>query len=203
MNRMVFILLVLILLLTPSAFLVLPNEDNTVSKLESLIYKEEVRYDNEKSVPISYEKVSSYEYEVLEIDTYQSEFYGLFNEYRDSLGLQRLVSDARLVSSSSVKLNDMIDNSYWSHIDSKGQHSWVLIGYQGFLCHLETVSCGENLGLGKWQPSRLLQAWKDSPSHNDLLTNPSYSRMGLSYRCGVNLNKRVNVCLFVLHLEGE
>ena len=107
----------------------------------------------------------------------------LLNDYRVSLGLQPLmVSD--LVSDAAEKhSSDMGNHSFFAHntvesdfgfpVGADPRVRMAMCGYS------YPIAWGENIAAGFSSPSAVIQAWKGSPSHNQLMTASYYRVVGV------------------------
>ncbi|MEK7186104.1 MAG: CAP domain-containing protein, partial [Patescibacteria group bacterium] len=102
----------------------------------------------------------------------------LINNYRQSLGIQPLIEDQILITLACWKAEDMATNNYFSHTNLNGQSMFPMM-------HSLGMSNEESLGeiIGKYAPNSeiILQAWKNSPGHNAIITNPKYTRIGIGW----------------------
>lgn len=121
--------------------------------------------------------------------TYESEevtVVRLINDYRESLGLERLkVSD--LISDACDKHGlDMAKYSFFAH--SSVQSSYFPVGADArvrmSLCgYGNPMGWGEILGAGQSKAASVFAQWKASPAHNPHMIEPSFRVMGVSQVC--------------------
>jgi uncharacterized protein YkwD len=109
----------------------------------------------------------------------------LLNDYRVGLGLEPLmVSD--LVSDAAEKhSSDMGNHSFFAHntvqsdfgfpVGADPRVRMAMCGYS------YPIAWGENIAAGFSSPSAVIQAWKGSSSHNQLMTAPYYRVVGVGF----------------------
>ena len=94
----------------------------------------------------------------------------LINQYRTEKLLTHLLVDLELAKVS------------FSH--SKYMAKKQLPSHDNFMNRVATFPkrlLGEVVAYNYHTPESTLQAWKNSPTHNEILINPNYSNIGLSY----------------------
>lgn len=99
----------------------------------------------------------------------------LTNKIRQQSGASILMPDDRLMISASNKARDMAERSYFSHATPEGSRMAYWIKGTGYYYSL----AGENLAKGFNSIDRLVQAWVDSSSHYNNLTEPRFKNIGV------------------------
>ena len=99
------------------------------------------------------------------------------NEYRAANGAQALTQSTILTRAAHWMANDLANNSYFSHTDSLGRS-----GYQRSLDCGYPQGAGENLaGSIVWDTAAsAINAWKNSPGHNQNMLLPFYTKVGVA-----------------------
>lgn len=128
---------------------------------------------------------------------YKKEFYIILNEYRQEKGLSQFSIDQRLEKSAEAKLTDMEKKQYYAHYDRDNVYAWHFIKEAGY----NYDRAFENLAIDKATAKGLLNAWKKSKVHNDILLEKA-NDMGLAFRCGV-MYQKFEHCFAVLHVGTE
>lgn len=104
-----------------------------------------------------------------------NDLISLINQYRLDQGLGLLVAEEKLSETASRYIPELIEEGKLSHRDRRGQR--VLDRYR--ILGGTSVEAGEILGTST-DLSQILNAWKNSPSHNSLILNPKWLRIGFS-----------------------
>ena len=91
------------------------------------------------------------------------------NAYRISKGLNALANDPSLCEAVSSKLNDMVSKSYFEHYTPSGASPFTF--FKG-----NYIKLGENLANGVKTPQETLSKWQQSPTHNENLVDPTYTK---------------------------
>lgn len=87
------------------------------------------------------------------------------NGYRMSNGLNELREDKRLLASSQLKANDMVEQNYWAHTNPQGRDAASFMKEATY----PQVYWGENLARCFQTVKGIVNAWINSPSHNRVL----------------------------------
>lgn len=98
----------------------------------------------------------------------------LINEYRNVNGLKMLLWSNELEDAATVRATEA--GSCWSHTRPNGE-PWYTVN--------PSIMYGENLGRGYDDAGSLVQAWKDSPAHNENLLYADFSYAAISCVSGV------------------
>jgi uncharacterized protein YkwD len=103
----------------------------------------------------------------------------LINRYRYENGLLPLTENPQLKESSQLKVNEMIERHYFSHLSPEGDPFTTNIWKSKY--HYRKV--GEILAkVSKKNENRVLQVWLNSDSHRKALLDPLYQDINCSNR---------------------
>lgn len=105
-----------------------------------------------------------------------SEIITLTNKERQSRGLSDLRLDSQLSQAAALKAADMIARDYWAHVSPLGTQPWTFFSAAGYSYRF----AGENLARDFANPSAVVSAWMDSPSHRDNLLSNRYEDIGVA-----------------------
>lgn len=94
----------------------------------------------------------------------------LINTYRARNGLTLLRSNPRLGLSTTLKVNDMISQSYFGHTSPQGRRFSANVRKARY----DYRSVAEVLAKGCRSETQVLGLWSKSPTHNDALLNPGF-----------------------------
>lgn len=100
------------------------------------------------------------------------EFSRIANDYRESVGCQRLVWDTRLANVAKAHSDDMRQRKYVSHVSPDG------VGFEDRLRQAGYSSGAENIAAGHGLAKGALEAWVASPTHRANLDNCGYAFHG-------------------------
>ena len=84
------------------------------------------------------------------------------------LGLTELTANKALIDAAKVRAKEITVN--WSHTRPDGSE-WFTVN--------DAIMYGENLSKGYNTAESVMQAWKDSKIHNDVLIEPGYKTIGV------------------------
>ena len=104
----------------------------------------------------------------------------LTNQERAALGVAGLKDNELLDQAATLKAQDMLNMDYFSHNSPEGKTPWYWIRLSGY----NYKRAGENLAIGFVDGEEVMQAWKDSPTHNANLINPNYQEIGIGIAKG-------------------
>lgn len=96
------------------------------------------------------------------------EFARIVNDYRESVGCQRLIWDERLANVAKAHSDDMRQRKYVSHISPDG------VGFEDRLQSAGYSTGAENIAAGYGLAKGALESWVASPSHRANLDNCGY-----------------------------
>ena len=104
------------------------------------------------------------------------------NFQREEFGLPPLKENIKLNAAAAIKVEDMFQNQYFTHISPSGEG----VGDLAKIVKYEFIIIGENLALGNFKDdSTLVQAWMESPGHRENILNPNYQEIGVAVEKGV------------------
>jgi uncharacterized protein YkwD len=110
------------------------------------------------------------------LDSEESQFVTLINQYRVANGLNTLQIDPQLQNSSEWMSQDMASKNYFSHTDSLGRDPWQRMAFFGY--NYNTWK-GENLAAGTAFAQDAFNLWRNSPGHNANMLGSHYIVMGI------------------------
>ena len=114
------------------------------------------------------------------IITYQ-DIIDATNEYRATLRLKPLRYNQRLSRSAEAKVDLIFAEQHFAHTARNGKTMSDLIQAAGY----EVIRSGENLALGHYKDGKgIVEAWKNSPGHNQMLISPHFVDIGVSVKQG-------------------
>lgn len=99
------------------------------------------------------------------------------NSYRKSenSSLPPLFEDQALITAACFKAKDMADNNYFSHQDLQENFIWPMLNSLG----VQNEYMGEIIGKNIPDSVTIIQYWKNSPPHKNLLLESKYTRVGV------------------------
>ena len=100
----------------------------------------------------------------------------LINDLREQNDLPRLELSAELKKSSLLKVDDMIENLYFSHTNPDGERfveNFKKIGYKYSIC-------GEILGIGFTTEEGVVEGWLHSLTHKNVILEDKYKEINCS-----------------------
>ena len=119
------------------------------------------------------------------LDSEESKFLTLINQYRERNGAPALQASALLEKSSEWMSNDMATKNYFSHTDSQGRNPFQRMADFGY----SHSPAAENIGAGHATAEAVLKQWQtacdpDSSgactyAHRKNMLNPSYKVIGI------------------------
>lgn len=98
------------------------------------------------------------------------------NTFRATLKLQPLKENIALTIAAAQKLQDMVQNQYFSHVSPAGVTPWHWFEVNRY----SYVYAGENLAIGFFDASSTVDAWSRSSTHRANLVNPNYRDIGVA-----------------------
>jgi uncharacterized protein YkwD len=104
----------------------------------------------------------------------------IINDYRRERGLQPLRVSLTLTRAADWMSKDMATKNYLNHTDSLGRRADVRMAAAGY-----TYQCarGEVLGINNGSAEKILQSWKQSAAHHQILISGDYKTVGLRRSC--------------------
>ncbi len=107
----------------------------------------------------------------------ESDLINLVNQQRTSNGLSALSENAALDDAARRKATDMFSKNYWAHFAPDGSTSpWGFIKAAGY----SYTFAGENLAKGFSDPSAVVTAWMNSPTHRENILSDKYREVGFA-----------------------
>lgn len=107
----------------------------------------------------------------------------LTNQQRAANGLPALTVDSRLVYSSDLKAQDMLNKNYWAHNAPDGTTPWYWFGQAGY----SYSYAGENLAKDFDTSSGVMDGWMNSPGHRANILSSHYTNIGITVMNGTLL----------------
>jgi len=109
------------------------------------------------------------------LDSEESAFVTLINNYRVQNGLAALQVSIALTQSSQWMSADMASNNYLDHTDSLGRDPFTRMAAFGY----DVETAGENIAAGNATAQDTFTQWEDSPAHNANMLGADYAVMGV------------------------
>ncbi|MGB9637508.1 MAG: CAP domain-containing protein [Microgenomates group bacterium] len=100
----------------------------------------------------------------------------LTNKERAKLGLPGLKENKLLSEAARQKAADMFAFNYWAHVSPSGRSPWSFFADVGY----KYQYAGENLARDFTDPDSVVQAWMNSPTHRENITNSHYQEIGVA-----------------------
>lgn len=104
------------------------------------------------------------------------EIVRLTNDRRQGNGLLPLKLDSQLSAAAAKKAADMLARDYWAHVSPVGVQPWFFITDSGYAYRY----AGENLARDFADPTAVVVAWMDSPTHRDNVLSSRYQDIGVA-----------------------
>lgn len=111
------------------------------------------------------------------LDSEETRFLEIINEYRAANGLNPLTLNNTLNQTARWMAEDMAGNNYFSHTDSLGRDPFVRMGAFGYTYNTWK---GENLAAGVSGAQAAFDLWKGSPGHNANMLGTNYTVIGIA-----------------------
>lgn len=150
------------------------EEDGTVTVTASMEGRESVT----AQVAVTARHVSAPALDTSTFAEQAAEIIRLTNEYRSEYGLPELTHIADLDTPATLRAKEAA--SVWAHTRPDGTSFSTVFAEYG----LEYTAYGENLFAvnSRYTPEQVLQAWKDSPTHDENLLRESFDGIGVGIR---------------------
>ncbi len=100
----------------------------------------------------------------------------LTNVERGNADLMPLVSSDKLTKAAELKLQDMFEAQYWSHIAPDGTKPWVWFKKAGY----DYSVAGENLAKNYESADSTIAAWMASPEHRKNILDKQFVEVGFA-----------------------
>ncbi len=129
------------------------------------------------------------------LDSRETQFLGLLNNYRESQGLNDLVPQDDLNEAADWYATDMATKNYYggptpngnfcaqfneyAHCDSLGRMPGARLTAFGY----PPSTAGENIAAGFGDAQSVFDAWKASPGHNANMLGSGYAAIGIGWAC--------------------
>ncbi len=125
------------------------------------------------------------------LDSQETQFLALINNYRESQGLNDLVPQDNLNAAADWYATDMATKNYYggdqycaqfnetAHCDSLGRMPGARLSDFGYPPSI----AGENIAAGFDDAQSVFDAWKASPAHNANMLDPNYAAIGIGWAC--------------------
>jgi len=104
------------------------------------------------------------------------EIVRLTNLERKSQGLSEVRLDSNLSAAAAQKAADMVARDYWAHVSPVGTQPWYFVSNSGYAYKY----AGENLARDFADPTAVVKAWMDSPTHRENLLSSRYQDIGVA-----------------------
>lgn len=91
--------------------------------------------------------------------------------------LPSLIPNDKLTIAADIKSQDMIDQSYFAHVNPDGDYVWPVIEAQGYKPY---QSLGENLAMDFVSAEAVVSAWMNSPGHRANILNDKFEDTGMA-----------------------
>lgn len=109
------------------------------------------------------------------------ELFRLTNDVRAQHGLNPLGHRFPLDQAAQWMANDMFENNYIGHQDSRGNWVTQRVTPYGYPGHEGWYAVGENLASGQATPERAIQSWMDSEGHRLNMLRDNWVSVGLGH----------------------
>jgi uncharacterized protein YkwD len=106
----------------------------------------------------------------------EREIINQLNQIRADKNLEPLEFDSVLKRAANLKLADMIENKYFSHISPAGVNAWHWFKKVGY----DYKFAGENLATNFIDATDVTEAWMKSKSHRDNMLFPEYREIAIA-----------------------
>ena len=123
----------------------------------------------------------------------------LVNSARKSAGLSTLIESNVLSEVAEDKLQNMIENNYFSHTSPSGVTPW----YWFEESHYDYKYAGENLAINFSDAVDQHNAWMKSPAHKQNILNSDYKEIGMAVKKGTIGGKNTFITVQILGTENE
>jgi hypothetical protein len=105
----------------------------------------------------------------------------LTNDTRASSNIPVLETSDVLTRAAQAKADDMASRGYFAHQSPDGREPWDWMSEAGY----KYEYAGENLAVNFTDSEEVVEAWKNSPSHNENLMSRRYTEIGVAMAEGM------------------
>lgn len=110
-------------------------------------------------------------------DSVHRAMFEALNLYRIQNGLKPLNYSRKLETAGDAHVRDLYTRHFFEHVNPDGKSPADRALAIGF-CHKYV---GENIAAGQTSVPAVMDAWKNSPDHNENMLEPDYSYVGMGY----------------------
>lgn len=116
---------------------------------------------------------------IVEVKTYTDEgFTSEIYDLTDNMARKTFIRNSNLQYLAEQKLDDMVKNNYWSHVNKQGDIMW---GKEYLVDRGDSFTkLGENLARGYKTPEDMMTAWQGSPKHYANIIDPKFTDIGIA-----------------------
>lgn len=113
---------------------------------------------------------------------FRAQVIALVNQERTSRGLSALTENTKLTNVATLKSQDMINNSYFSHISPTYGSPFDMMKQFGITYR----AAGENIAYGQRTPTEVMNGWMNSSGHRANILNTSFTQIGVGIAKAAN-----------------
>lgn len=107
---------------------------------------------------------------------WQERMLNRVNAVRVQAGVPPLLMCTRLTASAAVHAQDMASSGVFDHVGTAGDQFWDRMASAGYRMR----TSGENIAAGQRAPWEVMKAWRASPAHYAILTDPAFRHVGFA-----------------------
>ena len=111
----------------------------------------------------------------------REDLYVLTNDIRKENKVSVLRPNLKLEFAAKMKLEDMLQNNYFSHVSPAGTTPWIWIGKANY----DYLIAGENLAMNFFSSDETMKAWLNSETHRRNILLPDFKDIGIAVGSGV------------------
>lgn len=109
--------------------------------------------------------------------SYYQEVLRLVNEIRAEVGVAPLTLDTTLCQAASMRALEMDYANKLSHTRPDGSDCFTALDFYG----VSYSAAGENIAMGYSSPTKVVEGWKNSPTHYENMINSNFTKLGVGY----------------------